>query len=90
MIGLSCKKAKYANETRQRVYRKSINALCVCTIVRNEIDNCIVFAKGQRGFGMPLCAGIAGQRNGRRPTKNCSLDGGDVLLPPSLLKMSGL
>ena len=54
---LLCKEARDFNETGQRYYRTSCNALCICTIIKEEVDNGIVLMKStQKGALECYCA----------------------------------
>ena len=46
--GLLCKKARDADESVENGYAMPIHALCVCTMDKEDVDNCIVFAKGHK------------------------------------------
>lgn len=72
--GLLCKKAKDADESGEKGYAMPINALCVCTMDKEDVDNCIVFAKTKQKEALAYCCIIdesrAKQRYESRPTKN--------------------
>ena len=57
MTDLLCKEARDFNEAGQRYYRIPFYALCICTIIIEEVDNGIVLMKStQTGALARYCA----------------------------------
>ena len=62
----------------KRGYAMPINGLCVCTMDKEDVDNCIVFTETKGKEALATCCIIdesrAKQRHESIPTKNCSTD----------------